>query len=507
MARSRGYVNLEGDNESSSPLLDVAKEGTEALKEISATAHSIYDILEKSGEGNNKDEKESGGGLLDSVKRLTSFFTPNNAANSSGDKSAINLPSPSLPASAPPAASSVPPAAAKAPSGGGGAGGGGGMDLGAMAQTLAKAFLAEGGSTNAKQFVVGELGGQQSSELVLNPTGAPISVLNNEQQKQLGIDIGDLHKGDMSGKAGSGLVATNTENSMGKNRFSEGTGFGANLDLLSDMLKNQKQYAVNISNGFNESSNEVRRFSAGTLDKIAEDVPKYGSGSMTALADNIGGQVLRGNPDPKELISLPADAISGMLSVIPVIGPVLSQVVDVAKDVALAFVSITQQVNRFAESLAYVSAPISLAKANIEVKEIQHDIEMADRMGDSLSKVYETSGEIWIDVKKILATFAEPLIDTLAVVLPVFKYLSSFLVDFMNNSNEGFTALSMITNSLLAMGGITGIGISLVRLYRAYKQEEENHKSLEVVKQTFAELINSERPMPNIKTMPSGIGV
>lgn len=505
MARSRGYVNLGGEDESSSPLLETAKESSETLKEISATAHSIYDILEKSGDNQSKDKEESSGGILDNVKRLTSFFNPSasNSQASGEQKQAISLPS----APAAPPASSTPPAPQTAASAGKAAEkAAGGMDLTAIAGTIAKMF-AEGGETRATQFVVGELGGPQSSELILNPTGAPISILNNEQQKQLGVDIGDLHKGDMSGKAGSGLTATKAENSGQKTRFSEGTGIGANLEALTDILKHQKQYAVNISNNFSDASNEVRRFSSGTLDKVAEDLPKFGSGSMTAMVENVGGQVLSGNPDPKELVSLPADVISGIMNVIPVVGPILSQVVDVAKDVVLAFISITQQVNQFAESLAYVSAPISQAKASLEVKQIRQDIELEGRMGENLAKVYETSGEIWLDVKKILASFAEPLIEVLAISLPLIKQLSSFLVDFMNNTNDAFSGLSILTESLLAMGGITGLLIQAVRIYRSYKKEEQDVKSPDFLAKTFADLIAVERALPTAKTMPSGIGV
>jgi hypothetical protein len=229
---------------------------------------------------------------------------------------------------------------------------------------------------------------------------------------------------------------------------------------------------------------------------------------MTSLAENVGGQVLSGNPDPKEVISLPADMISGALNVIPVVGPILSQVVDTAKDVALAFVTITQQVNQFAESLAYVSAPISQAKAKLEVKQVEQDIELEGRMGQSLAKVYETSGEIWLDVKKILASFAEPLVDMLALALPFIREMTSFFANFLSNSNESFQGFNTLINVLLAAGGLPGLFLSGIRMWRAYKQEEQNTGGKdEIVRDIFKDIIRTDLATPFARTMPSGIGV
>jgi len=338
--------------------------------------------------------------------------------------------------------------------------------------------MAEGGATKEKAFWVGDgTGDKKAAELVLNPTEAPVHILNQKQREQAGIEDPETFQG---GKATGAIDEENFQdisqflkNSTSAPQFAGGTELSGSLDTLSEILNDPNSFNVNLTQS-GQGIDGVKHYADGTVGDMFKNVPQFASG--TALTQDLLGPALSGGKgaDPMQVLGAPFDAMATMANFIPEVGPIIAMAIDGVKDLALSLVQATQAVNKFADGLAYVSAPIQAAQSSVEVSQIMADVDMEAEYGMKLAEVYEKSGEIWIETQKTLAAIANPLLDGLIPVLNAVAEVIPIITGYVKGESRSSLATELIIGQVLQLGGIVGLLATGARLYNMFMRENKN---------------------------------
>lgn len=370
--------------------------------------------------------------------------------------------------------------------------------------------MAEGGATKEKAFWVGDgTGDKRAAELVLNPTEAPVHILNQSQRAQAGIEDPETFQG---GKATGAIDEENFQdisqflkNSSGAPQFAGGTELSGSLDTLSEILKDPNSFNVNLSQT-GQATDGIKHYANGTVGDMFKDAPQFASG--TAVAQDLLGPTLSGGKgaDPMQILGAPFDAMALFASYLPGAGTALAAMIEVVKGVSLSLVQATQSVNKFSEGLAYVSGPIQSAQASVEVSQITADIDMEAEYGMKLAEVYEKSGEIWIETQKTLAAIANPVLDGLVPVLEGLATFIPMVTEYVKGQKSLGPGMESLVAGLLAAGGPAGWIVGLARLYNSYNMEKKNSEmsnevALDIFRymnETIGTKINKETTSPTI---------
>jgi hypothetical protein len=94
-------------------------------------------------------------------------------------------------------------------------------------------------------------------------------------------------------------------------------------------------------------------------------------------------------------------------------------------------VDVIQGFNALAERVAPFSPEISQAKASLQIKEIDFASNVATQSGGQLGRLYEASGEIWLDIQSILYEISRPF---LSIIVPAVETLRDFIKGVMSFS-------------------------------------------------------------------------
>lgn len=378
--------------------------------------------------------------------------------------------------------------------------------------------MAEGGSINDKAFWVGDgTGDKKAAELVINPTEAPVQILNQDQRQQAGIEDPEVFHGGKQSGAIDETSLTDLSNflkgAQNTNKFADGTvGQEANLDSLSKILKNPTGYGVNLSQD-SSGQDGIRRYADGTVQDSFKNLAQYATGA--AIANDALGPALSGGKgvDPVSAVAAPLDTISGVTqyvgdAVAPGLGTIISAVIDSFQQLVTGIIKAVQSVNSFAEGIAYVSGQVQTAKGGLEAKQIEADIGLNDRYGERLAKIYETSGEIWIETQKTLASIATPFIDLLVPILQFVNEIMPKITAFVNHQDEVAGVTGTVLAGILALGGPLGFLTAGIRLYNHWYDEKNNSTiEKEIQLDMFRTLREAMGPPINKETTSPTVGI
>jgi len=379
------------------------------------------------------------------------------------------------------------------------------------ASTAAKMPMkAEGGATTEKAFWVGDgTGDKKAAELVLNPTEAPVNILNKTQREQAGINDPEVfHGGKAAGAADEETIESigNYTKDSSKNlaTFADGTS-NDNLENLTKILKDSNSYGVN-TNQEKAGTDGFKAYADGTVGDMFKDAPKYASGA--AISSDLLGPALSGGKgtDPIQAITAPLDAMATLVNIIPTLGPIISFAIDAFKDLVVGINLAVGAMNKFAEGIAYVSGPIQQAQANLSVKQIQTDIGLNDQYGERLAKIYESSGEIWLETQKTLASIANPFIDMMVPMLEEAVPIMRQITAFFKHQDEAAGRTGQVMSGILGLGGPVGWALYFIRMWNQVRQLEDNSKldtelQLDIfrsVKENLSVGINKEATSPTV---------
>lgn len=208
--------------------------------------------------------------------------------------------------------------------------------------------------------------------------------------------------------------------------FIVGEGKGANPNPeTAELVKNPTGAPIQVFNteqlnqqGMNWKGQEVPGFAKGTIDNI----PRFDTGSMLSGAASGGGNIQNQGKGIWDGISnVAVDLVSGILGPeVGVFAEILHKLGDVVIDVVRGF-------QQLADSIAYVSPQIGIAKAEQEVKDIELDIKTNDQMGDQLAELTSVSGDVWRDITELLRNIGEIFLPIIIDVLKAIKGLIELL--------------------------------------------------------------------------------
>ena len=179
--------------------------------------------------------------------------------------------------------------------------------------------FSQGGATTDEVFTTGEQGGAESTEMLFNPTGAPITILNPDQTQQvMGGDVPQYDKGTL-GKQGAkktgGIIGRLQDVLDEIEGMGSGVIFNADVKLDTDQVddqrnskdplkRNKKKGKITLDpellkmllkSQSDEMESEIGRLGGTGRAKAAMEVPGYANGTLPGY--NPGAMQMGSTPD------------------------------------------------------------------------------------------------------------------------------------------------------------------------------------------------------------------